>query len=107
MESRPEIRGSFTSECSAAVRVAQSFLDRSLVLVEKEATEGLSKGRSAKCQARPVSCDSSRVLNRNKEVLLVEVWTLLIGYIKSPAKSSARPSWGAISRLSMIPSSIP
>jgi hypothetical protein len=39
------------------VRVAQSFLDRSLVLVEKEATEGLSKGRSAKCQARPVSRD--------------------------------------------------
>jgi hypothetical protein len=43
------------------VRVAQSFLDRSLLLREKEATEGLSKGRSAKCQARPVSRDNQAV----------------------------------------------
>jgi hypothetical protein len=41
-----------------AVRVAQSFLDGWLLLGEKEATEGLSKGRSAKCQARPVSRDN-------------------------------------------------
>jgi regulator of replication initiation timing len=48
------------------VRVAQSFLDGWSSLGEKEATEGLSKGRSAKCQARPVSRDRNIVIRSMK-----------------------------------------